>query len=145
MKCTWFGILENSPKPHQHCPTLSKKYNICSTLKTFRTWKETSIDWKLKDKFFSLFFEQPSQHNCCLTVLWKFYLRHIYGYIEIVRNCVVDKNYWYCSHQSTDFNTNYRMILLIKLFVTSQLKLFKIDPSREICSYVTWVKPFFVW
>ena len=35
------------------------------------TAAEISIYWKFKDKTFNLFYV-PNQHNCCVTVLWKF-------------------------------------------------------------------------
>ena len=35
------------------------------------TSTETSIYWKFKDKIFNLF-QAPNQHNCCVTLLWKF-------------------------------------------------------------------------
>ena len=37
---------------------------------------------------------------------------------------------------STNYNTNYRIVLL-KLFITSWYKSLKADLHREICSYAT--------
>ena len=34
---------------------------------------------------------------------------------------------------------NYRIILLIMLFITSSCKFLKIEPSRDICTYATWL------
>ena len=39
---------------------------------------------------------------------------------------------------------NCRMIILMMLFITSTCKSLKTDPSREICTYATWLKPSFV-
>ena len=43
---------------------------------------------------------------------------------------------------STNYNTNYRIVLL-KLFITSWYKSLKADLHREICSYATLVNVFF--
>ena len=64
-------------------------------------------------------------------------------------NCAVDKTIGTghtAGHtgQSAACNTNYRrIVLLLMLFITSWWKPLKTDPSREICAYVTWIKPSF--
>ena len=57
-------------------------------------------------------------------------------------NFAVDKIIGTGHTTSTDCNTDYEIIQLMKLFITSWCKPLKIDPSREICTYVTWAKPF---
>ena len=45
---------------------------------------------------------------------------------------------------STDCNyINNRIILLMILLITSSSKPLKRDPSREICTYATWLNPSF--
>ena len=39
-------------------------------------------------------------------------------------------------------NANYNIILFMMLFMTFCCKPLKTDPSREMCTYATWVKPF---
>ena len=58
-------------------------------------------------------------------------------------NCAVNKTIDTGHTTSTYCNSNYRIILLMTLFVTAWCKPLKTDPSREIYTYATWVKPFF--
>ena len=58
-------------------------------------------------------------------------------------NCAVDKAIEPGHAISTDCNTNYWIILLMMLFITSWCKSLKTDPSREKCTYPIWVRPFF--
>ena len=46
-------------------------------------------------------------------------------------NCALDKTIYTDHTTSTKFNSNYRIILLIMLFITSWCKVFKTDPSKE--------------
>ena len=66
-----------------------------------------------------------------------FFVQHKY------LSCVVDKTIGIVHTTSTDCNTIYRIILLLKLFTTSWCKLLEADPSREVCTYAIWVKAFF--
>ena len=55
------------------CSINDSLYNTSSTahLIIFCTSAEASIYWKFKGKIFNLF-EAPNEHNCCVTILWKF-------------------------------------------------------------------------
>ena len=53
-------------------------------------------------------------------------------------NCAADKTIDTGHTASTNCNTNYGIILLM-LLITSWCKPLKTDPSREICTYATWV------
>ena len=57
-------------------------------------------------------------------------------------NCTVDKTIEIGHTINTNCTINYRIILVMILFITLWYKLLKTDPSREICTYVPWVKPF---
>ena len=52
-------------------------------------------------------------------------------------NYAIDKTIDTGHTASTHFNINYRIILLMMLFITSCCKPLKRDPSREICNYVS--------
>ena len=58
-------------------------------------------------------------------------------------NCAIDKTIDTGHTASAECNTNHRIILLMMLFITSWWKPLKIDQSREICAYTTWVNPSF--
>ena len=52
-------------------------------------------------------------------------------------NCAVDKTMGTGHTTSSICNTNYRIILLMMLFITSSCDSSKTNPSREICTYAT--------
>ena len=56
-------------------------------------------------------------------------------------NCAVGKTI--DTNHIINCDTNYKIILLIMLFITSWYKPFKICPFRDICTYATSVKPSF--
>ena len=52
-------------------------------------------------------------------------------------NCDVAKTIDTGHTTSTEYNTNYTIILFMMLFITFWCKLLKTDPSREICICTT--------
>ena len=63
----------------------------------------------------------------------------LYKYV----NCTVDKTIDTGHTASTECNSNDKILLLMMLFITSWSKPLKTDPSKEIYTYATWIKPAF--
>ena len=72
-----------------------------------------------------------------LAVHFKLTLGMIFVVLYKYLNCVNDKTIDNGHTTSTDCNTNYRIILLIMLFITPWCKPLKADPSGEIHTYDT--------
>ena len=131
-----------------------------TVLYILRTTTETSISCKFNDKIFNLF-----KHQIKITVVllscgsffknWSAFW--VYGVFKCNKlaahfkltldlicvvlykylNCTADKTIDAGETARTAVTTNYRIILLMMLLITSLCKPLKIDPFREMCVYAT--------
>ena len=115
----------------------------------FCTSTETSIYWKFKHKIFNLF-QALNQHNFRVSVLWKFLQVLI---MSVLMNWVFKYNNLAVHFKSTlDIKVtvlvltvfiNYRIKILVMLFITSWCRPLKTDPFREIFTYAIWLHSLF--
>ena len=61
----------------------------------------------------------------------------IFVFLYKYLNCAVDKTVDPGYTASTNCNTNYKIMLLMILFIISWCKALKTDPSRDIFTYAT--------